>query len=271
MQKEPSYSISSSGFWKEFGCFPRVFNNYISMFFFNSMGSSGKKMPALHVCVREGKSDVWGRPVALSPVSRYWKIPHLWQPSCTFCCAKGSSQPCSLLADVFRGRGRCSALGSAVRSVCLPKGAACMAALSGTMGRCGTAPTVTSACARRGKSPARQLSVPKWSVPRWERLSSQGSPGIFNFSPPFFFFLDLRHSKNPALSCAVPSETFHRGGEQTCNFPCTVGLCCEANQCESVTNLTWIPSPSGSACCGGGSDTQRWSLDLPGAEHEENG
>lgn len=29
MQKEPSYSISSSGFWKEFGYFPRVLNNRI--------------------------------------------------------------------------------------------------------------------------------------------------------------------------------------------------------------------------------------------------
>lgn len=53
-----------------------------------------------------------------------------------------------------------------MRSVCLPKAAAWTVAPSGTTERCGTAPAVTSACARRGRSPARELSVPKWSVPR---------------------------------------------------------------------------------------------------------
>lgn len=45
--------------------------------------------------------------------------------------------------------------------------------------------------------------------------------GILNFFPlPFSFFFNLRRSKNPPLFCAVPSKTFHREGEQTCNFSC---------------------------------------------------
>lgn len=53
-----------------------------------------------------------------------------------------------------------------MRSVCLPREAACMMVLSGTTVRCGTVLAVTSACVMKGESLARKQSAPEWSVPR---------------------------------------------------------------------------------------------------------
>lgn len=65
-----------------------------------------------------------------------------------------------------RGRSKCSVLGSAVRSACLPRKTACMMALSGTMVRCGILLAVTSVYVMKAKWLVTKQSVPKWNVPR---------------------------------------------------------------------------------------------------------
>lgn len=68
MQKEPSYSVSSSGFWKEFGSFLSMFNNCIHVLFSTARGAVEKK--CLHcVCVSERGSQVSERDLWLC---------HLW-------------------------------------------------------------------------------------------------------------------------------------------------------------------------------------------------
>lgn len=187
------------------------------MFFFNSTGSSGKKMPALLVCVREGKSGVWGRPVALSPVRRYCKITHLWQPSCTSAVPGASESPAHCWV-LFPGPEQGAAPWEVLWGVCVFQ-----RELLGWWHHQVPRGDVE-------QHPLWLLHVPggRSHLPgSWVCQSGvcQGEKGFllkawdFISSPPFFLFLNLRHSKNQPLFCAIPSKIFHRG-EQTWNFPC---------------------------------------------------
>lgn len=59
-----------------------------------------------------------------------------------------------------------SAMGSAVRNVCLLPEAAPTTGVCGTRMRCGKALLVSSACVTVAESPATPGRVPRWSVPR---------------------------------------------------------------------------------------------------------
>uniref|UniRef100_A0A8C5X6E5 VWFC domain-containing protein n=1 Tax=Malurus cyaneus samueli TaxID=2593467 RepID=A0A8C5X6E5_9PASS len=66
--------------------------------------------------------------------------------------------------------------------------------------------------------------------------------------------------EEPALVLWNPLKTLSQGRGANLEFlmqVCTVGFHCKANQCESVTDLSWIPSHAVSVCCNVELDTQR--------------
>lgn len=239
------------------------------MFFFNSTGSSGKKMPALLVCVTEGKSGAWGRPVALSPVRRYCKITHLWQPSCTSAVPGASVSPAHCWV-LFPGPEQGAAPWEVLWGVCVFQ-----RELLGWWHHQVPRGDVE-------QHPLWLLHVPggRSHLPgSWVCQSGvcQGEKGFFSqglgfyFFPSLFLVSQLEALEELALVLCNPLKNISQR-RANLEFPmqvCTVGFHCEANP----VNLTWIPSHTVSACCSGGSDTQGiqwWSLDLPGAEHGEN-
>lgn len=255
MQKEPWYSVSSTDFGKECGHLQSALNNCIHVLF-EQHGEQWKKNActacACHRgevrCLRETCDPIncekvvknHSPPVPWLHVSLYpcRRVPVVLLNGC--CCFVGG-EPSAASWEVLRG----------------------VRVFQGKL-------LVWWHC----QVPRRDVEwYPLWLLRLWGRASHlpgsrvcqsgvcQGKKDfllsrcicrvLWLFFPPLFFSTDIfRRLKNLPFSrglfCAIPSQTLLQERRVSFGFSMQgwllVSLYCEASQCESVTNWTWIPS-----------------------------